>query len=176
MTLDCENHALMLLLLLLLGLLLLEHLLSSLVYIKASALLTLYQLWTPPTSGLRCAHLSLQLQAERLTLVLSLRFIKGSFTYVGVSLAEAPKGGSLGSMDRGSADVASKSQQAGLPQKMQHVLSEKGVYLPKGVSQDLAGSPNFLAGADQHRVAAGVWVRNCVLSEVLSHFMRHTNV
>ena len=101
--------------------------------------------------------------------------MKGSFTYIGVSLADTPEGGSVGSTDWGSAHVASKSQQAGLPQKMQHVLSEKGVFLPQGVSQDLAGSPNFLVWADQHRVAAGVWVRNSVLSKVLNHFMRHTN-
>ena len=100
--------------------------------------------------------------------------MKGSLTYVGVSLAERPSQGSMGSIGRGPAAVASVSQQAGLPQKMQHVLSETGVFLPQGISQSLASSPEFLAFAEQHRVAAGVWVRNSILSKVLSRLMRQT--
>lgn len=108
----------------------------------------------------------MSLQGEKPTIVVSLRFMKGSITFVGLStLPVAPQ------QAGGSSAVGVLSQQAGLPQKLQTVLSEQGVFLPKGVSAELACSSQFFALAQQHKVSAGVWVRNSNLTTVLRHLL-----
>lgn len=92
--------------------------------------------------------------------------MKGSITFIGLStLPVAPK------QTEGAAAVAFLSQQAGLPEKLQSVLSEHGVFLPKGVSAELACSPQFFALAHQHKVCAGFWVRNASLPAALIHLL-----
>ncbi len=110
------------------------------------------------------------MQAQRPVSVLNLRFMKGSITFVGLSTATAA---SKLLMEGGAAAAAKMRQQAGLPEQMRAVLSEQGVFLPHGVSKELATSPDFFALAHQHRVSAGVWVRNSMLRKVLTHFMNH---
>lgn len=92
--------------------------------------------------------------------------MKGSITFVGLStLPVAPQ------QTEGSSAVGVLNQQAGLPQKLQTVLSEQGVFLPKGVPTELACSSRFFALAQQHKVSAGVWVRNSNLATVLRHLL-----
>ena len=99
--------------------------------------------------------------------VISLRFMKGSITFVGLSaLPVFPPQQTKGTL---AADLL--SQQAGLPEKLQAALFEEGVFLPKGVSAELACSPRFFALAQQHRVSAGLWVRNSKLAAVLKHLV-----
>ena len=99
-------------------------------------------------------------------MVLTLRFMKGGITFVGLStLPVVPY------QIEGSSAVGVRSQQAGLLEKLQTVLSEQGVFLPKGVSPELACSSRFFALAHQHRVSAGVWVLNSNLATVLRHFL-----
>lgn len=87
--------------------------------------------------------------------------MKGSITFIGLAaLSVVPQ-------TEGALAAALLSQQAGLPEKLQSVLSEEGVFLPKGVSAELACSPRFFALAQRHRVSAGLWVRNSKLAAVL---------
>lgn len=100
-------------------------------------------------------------------MVLSLRFMKGGITFVGLSaLPVVPPQQTEGAL---AADLL--CQQAGLPEKLQRALSEEGVFLPKGVSTELACSPRVFMLAHQHRVSAGVWVRNSKLAAVLKHLV-----
>ncbi|DBA82278.1 TPA: hypothetical protein ACH3X2_000546 [Trebouxia sp. C0005] len=111
-------------------------------------------------------------QVQRPTLVLSLRFLKGSVTFVGLSAAAAP----LAQPTQNTATaVALLSEQAGLPDKVRQALSMKDVFLPQGVSKDIASSSRFFASAFQHHVLAGVWVHNSSLSKVLSHLMKQSD-
>ena len=93
--------------------------------------------------------------------------MKGSITFVGLSaLPVVPPQQTEGAL---AADLL--SQQAGLPEKLQLALSEEGVFLPKGVSNEAACSPRFFSLAHQHRVSAGLWVRNSKLAAVLKHLV-----
>ena len=90
--------------------------------------------------------------------------MKGSITFVGLSAAAAP---SIQPMEAGLAAAA----QAGLPEKLQRVLLQQGVFLPPGVTREAACCPHFFILAHHHRVSAGVWVRNSILSKVLTELM-----
>ena len=116
-------------------------------------------------------HLSPQfvaVQAGRPTIVLNMRFLKGSITFIGLSLQAAE---SQAAAAPAAAAIGMMSQQAGLLEKLQRVLSQQGVYLPRGVSAELACSPQFFALAQQHGVCAGLWVRNANLRVFLQLFM-----
>lgn len=100
-------------------------------------------------------------------MALSLRFMKGSITFVGLSaLPVAPP-----QHTEGASTAVMLSQAAGLPERLQSALSQEGVFLPKGVSTEFACSPTFFAQAHQHRVSAGLWVRNSNLAAVLQHLL-----
>ena len=104
--------------------------------------------------------------------MLSLRFLKGCVTFVGLSAAAAPL--SQPTQDTAAA-VALLSEQAGLPDKLWQALSIEHVFLPQGVSKDMASSARFFAAAFQHHVLAGVWVHNSSLSQVLSHLIKQSD-
>lgn len=111
-------------------------------------------------------------QVQRPTLVLSLRFLKGSVTFVGFSAAAAPLSQPT---QNTAAAVALLSEQAGLPDKIRQALSMEHVFLPQGVSKEFASSSRFFAAAFQHHVLAGVWVHNSSLSKVLSHLIKQSD-
>ena len=103
--------------------------------------------------------------------MLSLRFLKGGVTFVGLSAAAAPL--SQPTPNTATA-VALLSEQAGLPDKIRQALSMKDVFLPQDVSKDVASSSHFFASAFQHHVLAGVWVHNSSLGKVLSHLIKQS--
>lgn len=100
-------------------------------------------------------------------MVSTLRFLKGRITFIDLSTLPAQ----LAQQTEGAPAAALLSQQAGLPEKLQSVLSEQGVFLPKGVSAELACSSEFFALAHQHKVSAGLWVHNSKLAAVLQHLV-----
>lgn len=101
--------------------------------------------------------------------MLSLCFMKGSVTFLSLSLAGIP--GAQADVPSAVA-VADASQQAGLPQKMQFALQEEGVYLPAGVSVEVATSAQFFVLAQQHRMSAGLWVKVFALRKALLLLMQ----
>ena len=111
-------------------------------------------------------------QAQRPTLVISLRFLKGGLTFVGLSAVTASASSSSHLKGGDAAAAALTSQQAGLPEKLGSVLSEQGVFLPQAVSAETACSPQFFTLAHQNRMAAGLWVRNSSLHNVLTHLIK----
>ena len=70
------------------------------------------------------------------------------------------------------AAVADASRQVGLPEKVLSALHQEGVYLPAGVSTEVASSAQYFAVAQQHRMSAGLWVRNFTLRRTLLLFMQ----
>lgn len=108
-------------------------------------------------------------QADRPVIVLSLRFSKGSVTFIGLSTLAGLNAHQTEALS--AADIGLMSQQAGLPEKLQRVMSQQGVFLPKGVSRELACSSRSFALAHQHKVCAGLWVRNSSLAAVLQHLL-----
>ena len=70
------------------------------------------------------------------------------------------------------AAVAAASELVGLPQKVQSALSQEGVYLPAGVTIEVATSAQYFAVAQQHRMSAGLWVRNSALRRILLLFLQ----
>lgn len=123
------------------------------------------------TALLYASSIGLSLQDSKPTVVLSLRFMKGSITFIGLSalpvVPPQPVEGALAA----ASTAAVLSDQAGLPGRLQSALSQEGVFLPKGVSTEFACSPRFFAQAHQHRVSAGLWVRNSKLAAVLKHLL-----
>lgn len=132
---------------------------------------------------LRVSSVCLPLQDSKPTVVLSLQFMKGSITFIGLSalpvVPPQPVAAALTAAATAAwtaawtaaSTAAVLSQTAGLPGRMQSALSQEGVFLPKGVSTEYACSPKFFAHAHQHRVSAGLWVRNSKLAAVLKHLL-----
>ena len=99
-------------------------------------------------------------QGDRPSVVLSLRFMKGSITFVGLSASPVfPPQQTEGTL---AADLL--SQKAALLEKLQSALPKEGVFLPRGMSTEIACGPRFFALAHQHRVSAGLWVRSSRLA------------
>lgn len=109
-------------------------------------------------------------QANRPTVLVSMRFIQGSFTFIG--LAAIPSTDQLHSTSSSLATIASISQHARLPEKLQAVLREVEVHLPQGVSKANAASAQYFSIAEQHRVSAGFWTQNSHLPRVLQLLMQ----
>lgn len=112
------------------------------------------------------------MQVQRPTLLINLRFIQGSFTFVG--LAAVPcRAASRTSAAAAftAADIAQCSQQACLPQKLQEILTSCDVFLPDGVTRSEAAASGYFVQAQQHRVSPGFWTKNNNLTTVLSLLM-----
>lgn len=101
-------------------------------------------------------------QVNRPPALISLKFIQGGFTFV--ALAATP---TVHQTQSASLSAANISQQADLPKRMQAVFSEVHVYLPQGVSQSTAASPQYFGLAQQHRTSAAFWTRSSNLTRVL---------
>jgi len=106
-------------------------------------------------------------QANRPTVLISLKFIQGGVTFVALAAIST-----VHQTQSASLSAANISQQADLPKKMQAVFSEVHVYLPQGVSQSTAASPQYFGLAQQHRTSAGFWTRSSNLTRVLQLLMQ----
>ena len=109
-------------------------------------------------------------QADRPTVLVSMRFIQGSFTFIG--LAAIPPADQPHPASSSVATTASISQHARLPEKLQAVLREMDVHLPQDVSKTNAASAQYFSIAQQHRVSAGFWTKNIHLPRVLQLLMQ----
>lgn len=118
-------------------------------------------------SLLRVSSICLPLQGSKPTVVLSLRFMQGSTTFVGLPVVPPqPVEGAL----TAASTAAALSQTAGLPERLQSALAQEGVF-PKGVSTEFACSPRFFAQAQQYRVSTGLWVQHRKLAAVPRHLV-----
>ena len=125
---------------------------------------------TKSITWMMCVDVGLwAMQADRPAIVLSLRFSKGSITFIGLSTLASLNLHHTEALS--AADIGVMSQQAGLPEKLQLVLSGEGVFLPKGVSRDMACSPRWFSLAHKHKVCAGFWVRNSSLAAILQRLL-----